>query len=161
MCPSSTRAMPIVWWGARRRSVGLPGIEDLETPAPAAGRPLVMGKVRMAVDHGVDAGEAPPHPRQPPRGRPGVVDHGDPRPVGLDDPRLGQPPAQLAVVDVAAHGRDRPERLDRQQHRQRAEVTGVEDEIGLLEPLHAGVGERPRTPGQMGVGDDRQQHQGC
>ena len=72
-------AMPIVWCGARRRSVGEPGLKMAKPP-----RRLVQRDVRVPEDDRVGVGEAAAHPRQAPGGRPGVVDHRDPHAAGDD-----------------------------------------------------------------------------
>jgi hypothetical protein len=84
------------------------------------------------------------------------VDHGDPRLFDLDDALFRQQLAQSRFVGVA------PDRLDRRPERpqlledcDRRDVAGVQDQIGGPKELEALVGQSPRTPRQVGVGDDR------
>ena len=72
--------------------------------------------------------EAAAQALEPAGGGPGVVDHPDPRPAGVDDPRRRQAHQDLGLVDVAVdRGDRRPERLDLLEDLECDEVAGVQD----------------------------------
>ena len=62
---------------------------------------------------------------------------------------------------LVRRGGDRPDALQRLQHGERAEVAGVDDQVRLLQALHAPRGKPFRAPRKVGVGDDREQHGPC
>ena len=105
--PPSTRASPIVCRGRAAPLGRAAGIEDLEAArAPrAAGCASGRRRPRPRV-----AGSARACARAGPRRGPGVVDHRDPRAVGVHDPLGGQQRAARRV-DVAVDADDR--RADR------------------------------------------------
>src|SRR4051794_4313598 len=104
-----------------------PRVEDLKA---VRGVPLVQRDVGVAEDHGGAVGEAPAQPVQAPLRRAGVVDEGDAGAAGLHGQGPGQRGSGLRVVDVAVDGADLAVRLELAQDRQRAQVAGVEDEVG-------------------------------
>ena len=91
--------------------------------------------------------------------RPGIVHHPDPGPAGLDDPPLRQQPPNLDVVHVSVHALESPQRLELAQERQGREVAAVEDQLGRPELGDTALRQAPRTPRQMGVGEDSDERQ--
>ena len=89
---------PIGVTGARRRSVGLPGLKIWKPPS------FVQRHVGVAEDDRVRVGEAGAHPREAPLGGAGVVDRADRVPSISIAVRLRQLAAQLGAVDVAVDG---------------------------------------------------------
>ena len=66
----------------------------------------------------------------------------------------------LRVVDVSVHGHHAAVALQLAQHGKRAQVAGVQDQVGRPQPLDAGGGQPAGAAGQVGVGDDRDPHGG-
>ena len=130
-------------------------VEDVEAVAL-----LVQGDVRVAEDHRVGVGEAPPQPGEAPIGRPGVVQHDDGRAGGVDlraragaacaapaRPRCPGPRARAARGRAAAPStssctRSPACRMASAAARRSRHASGI----------------RRRAPGQVGVRDDRQLH---
>ena len=128
--------------GASARSVGEPGLRIQTLPWR-----VDLREVRVAVDDGVAAGEAPHEPflRAPPRA--GDVGHPDARAARLDDELLRQQLADGRLVGVAEDGVDRrAERAQLLEHRQRRDVAAVEDQVGGAQPLEARLGDPSRSP---------------
>ena len=136
----------------RRRSVGEPGLK-IAKPSRAS----CSGMCECPKTTASASGKRPAHPLEAPGGRAGVVDHRDPRAAGAATVRaLAAAAPELGVVHVAVHGvHRRPERLEPSQHRRLDEVAGVQDRVGLPQPLDAGGRERAAAARQMRVGDDR------
>ena len=141
----ATVAIPIVWRGARRRSVGEPGLKIAKPVAL-----LVQREVRVAEDDGVGVREAPAHPRQPAGGGPGVVDHRDPR---ARRPRRSAP----AAAAPAARPRRRcrgprapAARAPRARSSTESSIRSPACRIASAarEPLDAGGGERAAPRGR-------------
>ena len=72
MRPSATVATPIVWWGARRRSVGEPGLK-IAKPS----RSSCSGRCEWPKTTASAPGKRRRMRCQPAVGRAGVVDHRD------------------------------------------------------------------------------------
>ena len=152
--PRRTRASPIVCAGAQRRSVGLPGIEDLKAVLAA----LVQRQVGVPEHDRVGARKARAQARQAAGALAAVVDHGDARPGRLGRAHGRQHVAQLRRVHVAVHGGDRPVGLDFPRHRSLDEVAGVQDQVSRVQVLDARGGNRAVALRHVRVGHDRQQH---
>jgi hypothetical protein len=147
---------------------GAPAVDGLVAPLGGGARvhePLAIeaGGVDRVVavpeDDDVGAREAPAHAREAAGRRAGVVQHRDPRAVGLDDPGGRQAHQHLGLVDVAVdRGDRRAERLDLLERPDRRYVAGVQNEIGAPEAPHALGRESPVPARQVRVGDDRHVH---
>ncbi len=149
-----TVATPIVCSGARRRSVGEPGLKSWKSSFV-----LVQRQVRVAEDDGVGVREAVAHPAQAPVPRAGVVDHRDPGPARLDDPRQREPCLHLRAVHVPAHGvQRRTEPLERLEHLDLDQVTGVQDRVRGGHQLDRARRDDALSARQVGVADDRESH---
>ncbi len=152
--PPATSRSSIEWKGPRRRSVGDPGLR-IQTPLV----PLDLRQVRMAVEHGVAAREAPNEALLPARTRAGNVDDPDPRPAGVHDELLRQQLPERGLVRIPVDGVDgRAEQAQLLEHGQRGEVAGVEDHVGRPQPVETCLGEPSGSPRQMRVGDRRDEH---
>jgi hypothetical protein len=130
------------------------GVEDLQP----AGVALVEGEVGVPEHDGVGPREAPSQPRQAPARRAGVVDHHDAGARGAQRAHLGEQPAKLEAVDVAVDRRHGRVRLEFAKDLDRAQVAGVDDQVGRLEALQAGARQPAGTALHVGVGHYRQQH---
>ena len=138
--------------GARRRSVGEPGLKMWKPSASSC-----SGRCEWPKTTASASGKRRRSRASRPVGRPAVVRHDDPRAAGLDDPHGGQPHAQRGLVDVAVHGvHRRAERLEQLEHLDGDEVAGVEDQVGGAQPLDAGRGQRTAALGHVRVADDRE-----
>ena len=138
---ASAVATPMVWRGDRRRSVGEPGLKIAKPP-----RSSCSGMCEWPNTTASTSGKRRAQALEPAVGEPAVVDHRDPRAVGVDDPDGRQPGPQLGRVDVAVDRVDgRPERLELGEHGRLDEVAGVEDGVRGLQALDAGgAGSRAR-----------------
>ena len=126
--PLSTRISPIVCLGARRRSVGLPGLR-IWKPSGACSWSGMWEWPKTTDVRAV--AEAAAHPLEAAGARAGVVDHRDPRAVRLHHPLLRQQPAQVGAVHVPVHAHHRrPDRLQLAEHLERREVAGVQEQVG-------------------------------
>ena len=94
----SIRSSIIVRSGARRRSVGEPGLRIQVSPARTT-----SGTVRVAVDDRCAAGEAARQPLVPPGRGTAVVHHPDLHPAGCDDELARQELLQRLLVGVPVH----------------------------------------------------------
>jgi hypothetical protein len=128
------------------------GIEDLKA-VPL----LVQGKVAVAEDHCVGAGEPLPKAPQPSPGGSGVVDEGEAGLAENDLEGLRQALAETRLVDVAVDGvNPRAEGLELLQNRDGGEVAGVDDGLRFGDQLFAALRQAPGSLRHVGVGDDRE-----
>jgi hypothetical protein len=132
------------------------GVEDLE----AVRAHLVEWHVRVAEDDGIRAvAEPAAHAVEAPSAWAGVMDERDPGVGGLDSPFYGQQASQIGSVDVSMHSRDRwAERLQFAQDLDRREIAAVKQQIGGGYLLGSSVREPAPTAGQVGIGEDGDQH---
>ena len=82
--------------GARRRSVGLPGLRIHTSPVARD-----LRHVAVRVDDRMTVGKQPQKPRVPARTPAGVVNHPDPRALHLEHPPLGKELREAGLVVVA------------------------------------------------------------
>jgi hypothetical protein len=115
--------------------------------------------MRVAVDDRVAAWEHGDQTVSPPHTRPGDMDDPEPRALDLHDPSLGQKLAQRGLVHVPDDALDRSELSEILEHRNRREVTRVQDQGRLLEPAQAIRGQPPRSSRQVRVCNDGDQGQ--
>ena len=138
--------------GARRRSVGLPGLKIWKPSAECScsGRcewPNTTASARRRTG-GACA-------RAARRRRPGVVDHRDAGARRLDHALVGQQRAQPRRVHVAVHALAAAGRSPRARAGRRGrEVARVQEQVGRGDALDARCREASRAPRQVSVGDD-------
>jgi hypothetical protein len=87
------------------------------------------------------------------------MDDPEPRALDLHDPSLGQELTQRGLIHVPDDALDRSELSKLFEHRDRREVTGVHDEVRLVEPAQALRGQPPRPSRQVRVRNDGDQGQ--
>jgi hypothetical protein len=87
------------------------------------------------------------------------MDDPEPSALDLDDSALGQELAQRGLIHVPDDAVDRSKLSELVQHRDRREVTRVQDEVRLLEPAQAIRGQPPRPSWQVRVRNDGDQGQ--
>jgi hypothetical protein len=131
-------------------------IEDLE----AVRAHLVQWHVRVAEDDGIRVvAEPAAHAVKAPSPRAGVMDERDPCGRGLDNPLCGQKAPHVGRVDISMYGGDRwAERLQVAQDVDRREIARVKQQIGGGYLLGSSVREPAPTAGQVGIGEDGDQH---
>ena len=72
--------------------------------------------------------------------------------------RSGKDRGELRLVVVAGNTHDRRQRRELLHNRDRAEVTGVENQVGLRQPPQTLVRQPASSTRQVGVGDDGELH---
>jgi hypothetical protein len=115
--------------------------------------------MRVAVDDRIAARERGDQTLSPPHSRPGNMDDPEPRALDLHDPSLGQGFSQRGLVHVPDDALDRSESPELLEHRNRREVTRVQDQVRLLEPAQAIRGQPPRSSRQVRIRNDGNQGQ--
>jgi hypothetical protein len=129
-------------------------VEDAEVR-----RLLVHGDVRVAEDDEIGCRKAPAEPRQPASRGSTVVNHRHRQPVDIELLRRRRAPSSdIRSVVVAEHRDDGCVRRQLIEHRSRADVSRVEDEIDVFEPF--GDPRRARFPKarRMGVREHGDPH---
>jgi hypothetical protein len=118
-----------------------------------------LGKMSVAIDHGVTAREGRHESFRPTHPRPRHVDHADSNRFHLYDAALGQNVPKRRLVHVPDHPLDRSELPEFLQHGSRDEVAGVKDQVRSLQPPQALRRQPPPTPRQVGIRDDCDERQ--
>lgn len=130
------------------------GVEDLE-----AGRVnLVQRYVRVTEDHRVSPGEPSPQSLEPPDPRARVVNHRHSPSSQFELELPSESSSDRVVVDVAVDADDLAIAAQLVQHGKRGQISGMDDQFCRLQPLDARVGKPPRSTGEVGVRDDRDEH---
>ena len=143
---------------ADRRAAPFGRAAGVENPR----RPHSVGlrHVRVPVDDGAAIAETRSEPGLATDPRARNMDQTNPRLLDFDHAFLRQQLAQSRLVGIAPDGVDRrPQRAQLVEHRNGRDVAGMKDPVSGPQQLEALVGESPRTPRQMGVGDDRDSRQ--
>ena len=141
--PASSRR-PTVRVGARRRSVGEPGLNSRWPSMPASSRGRWLWPNTTTSRRGTAGGAA-----RPGRGRPAVVDHGDRTPPSVPRQVSGSTPTRVVVV-VAEHGVDRRETGQLVEQLGGEDVAGVQDDVGLPARRTPPAGAGATTPAAGG-----------
>jgi hypothetical protein len=115
--------------------------------------------MRVPVDDRIAARERGDQALSPPHPRPGDVDDPEPSALDLHDPSVRQELAQRGLIHVPDDALDRRELPERFEHRDRREVTRVQDQVRLVEPAEAIRRQPPRPSRQVRVRNDGDQGQ--